>query len=57
MHRYGVKMDGVSLMQDWVRDVGSQAGLSAANAQILSGAIGVPESRLEVSYSLDLTIT
>ena len=49
MHRYGVKMDAISLVQDWVRDVGSQAGLSAANAQILSGAVGIPESRLEVT--------
>ena len=42
-----MKLDAVALVQDWVRDVGSQAGLTASNAQILSGAVGVPESRLE----------
>ena len=35
-------------MQEWVRDIGSQAGLTPANTRINSGAVGVPESRLEV---------
>lgn len=43
-----MKLDAVQLMQEWVRDVGSCAGLSAANARIHSGAVGVPESRLEL---------
>ena len=50
--RYGVKLDAVALVQDWVRDVGSQAGLTCSNAQILSGAVGVPESRLEACSAL-----
>jgi len=45
--RYGVKLDAAALLQDWVRDIGSRAGLAEHNSQILSGAIGVPESRLE----------
>jgi hypothetical protein len=47
--RYGCKQEATILMQEWVRDVGSQAGLSAANTRLSSGAIGVSESRLEVS--------
>lgn len=46
--RYGAKLEAVQLVQEWVRDIGSQAGLSGANARIHSGAVGVPESRLEV---------
>lgn len=47
--RYGVKVEAVSLLQEWVRDIGSQAGLTAFNTQINSGSLGVPESRMEVS--------
>ena len=46
--RYGVKLDAAALLQDWVRDIGSKAGLGLENTSILSGAVGVPESRLEV---------
>jgi hypothetical protein len=46
--RYGMKLDAVVLLQEWVRDVGGRAGLSESNARIGSGAVGLPESRLEV---------
>lgn len=48
--RYGTKMKGVALMQEWVRDIGSRAdpGLTPENARINSGSIGSPESRLEL---------
>lgn len=47
--KYGVKLDAVALLQEWVTQIGSQAGLNLARTQILSGAIGIPESRLVVS--------
>ena len=47
VRRYGVKLDAAALLQDWVRDIGSKAGLGLENTNILSGAVGVPESRLE----------
>lgn len=47
--KYGVKLDAVALLQEWVMQIGSQAGLDLARTQILSGAIGIPESRLVVS--------
>lgn len=47
--RYGVKMEAIALVEEWVQTIGSQAGLTAQNTTILSGAIGVPESRLEAS--------
>lgn len=48
-YRYGVKMEAIALLQEWVQSIGSQAGLTAENTTILSGAVGAPESRLEVS--------
>ena len=48
MHRYGRKLDAVALMQEWLADIGQPAGLTQRNARLLSGAVGVPESRLEV---------
>ena len=50
--RYGVKLDAVALLQEWVMQIGSQAGLDLSKTQILSGAIGVPESRLVVSTAM-----
>lgn len=44
-----MKMDAVAMLQEWVRDVGSKAGLTSSNTRLSSGAVGVPESRLEVS--------
>jgi hypothetical protein len=43
-------MQGVDLVQEWVRDIGSQAnpGLTPDNTRIHSGSIGSPESRLEL---------
>ncbi len=43
------------LLQEWVRDIGGQAGVTQFNARISSGAVGVPESRLEVGHLLDYT--
>ncbi|CAL5220910.1 g3005 [Coccomyxa viridis] len=40
-------MDAVALLSEWVQNIGSQAGLTD-NVHILSGAVGVPESRLEL---------
>lgn len=47
--RYGMKMEAIALLEEWVQSIGSQAGLTGQNTRILSGAIGVPESRLEAS--------
>jgi hypothetical protein len=43
-----MKMDAVALLQEWVRDVGCKAGLTSSNTRLSSGAVGIPESRLEV---------
>lgn len=42
-------MEAIALLEEWVQSVGSQAGLTEQNTTIMSGAVGVPESRLEVS--------
>jgi hypothetical protein len=46
-------MEAVALLQEWVRDVGSIAGLGPTNAAINSGAVGTPESRLELEVTFD----
>ncbi|KAL4422820.1 hypothetical protein ABPG75_009017 [Micractinium tetrahymenae] len=51
--KFGSKLDAVALLQEWVRDVGSQAGLTPDNTQLHSGSIGAPESTLELEVSFD----
>lgn len=41
-------MEATALLQRWLRDIGTTAGLYANNTKLSSGAIGSPESRLEV---------
>ena len=40
-----------------MRDIGSKAGLGLENTNILSGAVGVPESRLEACPPLPLSLS
>ena len=42
-------MEAISLVQDWIQSVGSLAGLTQENTNLLSGAVGAAESRLEVT--------
>mmetsp|Transcript_14526 Transcript_14526/g.31606 ORF Transcript_14526/g.31606 Transcript_14526/m.31606 type:complete len:240 (+) Transcript_14526:59-778(+) len=49
--RYGCKQEATTLLQEWVKEIGSQAGLSSSNTRLSSGAIGIPESRLELEVS------
>lgn len=53
--RYGRKLEAVSLLQEWVTNIGSEASppLNASNTRINSGAIGAPESRLELEITLE----
>ncbi|KAL4517738.1 hypothetical protein Ndes2526A_g02120 [Nannochloris sp. 'desiccata'] len=51
--KYGAKMEAVALLQEWVREIGSIAGLGPTNAAINSGAVGTPESRLELEVTFD----
>lgn len=41
-------MEAIALLQEWAQSIGSMAGLNSSNCSILGGAVGVPESRLEV---------
>eukprot|EP00887_Chlorella_sp_A99_P007271 scaffold2.g7271.t1 len=49
---YGAKMEAVALLQEWVRDIGSRAGCTAANTRLNSGSVGAPESRLELEVEM-----
>lgn len=51
--KFGSKLDAVALLQEWVHDVGSQAGLTSNNTQLHTGSIGAPESTLELEVSFD----
>jgi hypothetical protein len=51
--RYGFKADATALLAEWVRDIGAAAGLNAANTRLSTGAIGMPESRLELEVTFD----
>lgn len=44
-------MDAVALLQEWVQDIGSRAGLGPGNVAIASGSVGAPESRLELEVT------
>jgi hypothetical protein len=46
--RYGCKTELTGLLLEWVKDVGSQAGLGPSNTRVSTGSVGTPESRLEV---------
>ncbi|KAL3143443.1 hypothetical protein ABBQ38_002260 [Trebouxia sp. C0009 RCD-2024] len=46
-------MEAIALLEEWVQSVGSQAGLTEQNTTIMSGAVGVPESRLELEIEVD----
>ncbi|KAG1665774.1 hypothetical protein FOA52_002869 [Chlamydomonas sp. UWO 241] len=50
---YGCKAEATLLLQEWVRDVGSVAGLNAANTKLATGAVGVSEARMELEVTLD----
>ncbi|KAJ9527110.1 hypothetical protein QJQ45_025194 [Haematococcus lacustris] len=50
--KYGCKAAAVVLMQEWVSGIGAAAGLHSNNTRLSSGAIGVPESRIELEVTL-----
>ncbi|GFR41491.1 hypothetical protein Agub_g2182 [Astrephomene gubernaculifera] len=49
--QYGYKQTVTALLQEWVADVGSRAGLTQANTRLSSGSVGVAESRLELEVT------
>jgi hypothetical protein len=50
--RYGTRSEAAALLQEWVATVGAAAGCTAQNTRLRAGAVGVPESRLELELSL-----
>lgn len=51
--KYGFKADATALLVEWVQSIGIAAGLDATNARLSAGAIGMPESRLELEVTFD----
>ena len=50
--RYGTRTEATALLQEWVATVGARAGCAASNTRLSAGAVGVPESRLELELAL-----
>ncbi|GIM00705.1 hypothetical protein Vretimale_5656 [Volvox reticuliferus] len=48
---YGHKQAVTALLQEWVAEVGSRAGLTHTNTRLSSGSVGVAESRLELEVT------
>ncbi|PRW33051.1 hypothetical protein C2E21_8037 [Chlorella sorokiniana] len=51
--RFGGKADAVQLLQEWVQQIGSEAGLTPDNTSLSTGSIGAPESTLELEVRFD----
>ena len=49
--RYGCKQDATALLVEWVTTVGAAAGVAPADARVSTGALGAPESRLELELA------
>mmetsp|Transcript_9452 Transcript_9452/g.23997 ORF Transcript_9452/g.23997 Transcript_9452/m.23997 type:complete len:264 (-) Transcript_9452:568-1359(-) len=49
--RFGRKTEATKLLQQWIREIGTVAGLKPGHVCIRSGAIGAPESRLEMEVT------
>ncbi|GIL44656.1 hypothetical protein Vafri_2174 [Volvox africanus] len=48
---YGHKQTVIALLQEWVAEVGSRAGLTHTNTRLSGGSVGVAESRLELEVT------
>ncbi|WP_348946416.1 hypothetical protein ABHF33_07720 [Chitinibacter sp. FCG-7] len=44
--RFGHKAEAVALMQQWLREIGSQIGWTADKVRLLTGSVGANESLL-----------
>ncbi|KAL6782696.1 hypothetical protein ACKKBG_A07770 [Auxenochlorella protothecoides x Auxenochlorella symbiontica] len=50
--KYGSKQEALAHIQEWILTIGQEAGLRLSDARILSGAVGVPESRIELELDM-----
>ncbi len=51
--RFGRKEAALALMRRWWEEIAPAIGWSRQQARLLSGSLGVPESRVEVEIALD----
>ena len=49
--RYGHKANAVEMLREWVHTVGIAAGLDPTHVSLLTGAIGSPESSVEMEIA------
>ncbi|GAB5360482.1 hypothetical protein AAMO2058_000631900 [Amorphochlora amoebiformis] len=50
--KYGSKLGALNLVHEWIQHIGSKAGLHEENVRVLSGSIGLKESRVEMEVEL-----
>eukprot|EP01025_Chloroclados_australasicus_P044086 TRINITY_DN474_c2_g1_i4.p1 TRINITY_DN474_c2_g1~~TRINITY_DN474_c2_g1_i4.p1 ORF type:complete len:231 (+),score=23.25 TRINITY_DN474_c2_g1_i4:30-722(+) len=51
--KFGFKGQALESVTDWVQTIGQKAGLSEDNTTIQNGAVGVPESRIELEVAFE----
>jgi hypothetical protein len=50
---YGHKQEATNLVVEWLQTVGAAAGVAPSSARVSTGALGAPESRLELEIAFD----
>jgi hypothetical protein len=50
--RFGHKQEVIEHLQRWMQEVGSEVGWGPNNVTMLTGSVGIAESRIEVEHRL-----
>ena len=48
--KFGYKQNVIDLMQQWLREIGPQAGFTPDKARLLTGSIGAAESTIQTEH-------
>ena len=50
--RFGHKQAVIDLMQKWLKEIGSKAGVADMQVSLLTGSIGAKEATIEVNHTV-----
>ena len=51
--KFGLKPESINHLKIWIDKIGSQAGCTMKNTQIITGSVGILESHVEMNLSLN----
>ena len=51
--KFGRKSESINHLKRWIDEIGSQAGCTINNTQIITGSVGILESQVEMNVALD----